>query len=451
MSDTAATLHAALSAHLPIEARTLLVALSGGADSAALLTVLHAEKFRQLPLRAVHIDHGLQPAAAAAFRGAAQALCDLLEVPLKVVSVAVDVSAGVSIEAAAREARYAALAEEVGESECLLTAHHREDQAETVLLQALRGAGLKGMAAMPACRPFGRGWHARPLLDMAQSELLQLGGEQLDGEQLDGLTALDPMNADLRFDRSFLRQQLWPLVTGRWPGAGAALSRAARHMAQAQDLMDLCGQEDLAKLRDGDALSITGLRVLSPAKRSNAVRLWLSEAGVELPSTARLEEALRQVLNADEDHVPAIVWSGHAMRRYRQRLFLTAAQPPRVPERLAWSMRPAVPLILGENLGSISLAPQWGGLDPRCLPDVLQVRRREGGETLRPAPLAKTQTVQHLCQSLGVLPWMRDSLPFVFAGDELVAVGDLWQEARFCAAQREPGLRIAWREAPIVV
>ena len=446
MTDTAATLHAVLSAHLPVDARGLLVALSGGADSAALLSLLHEAKFRQLPLRAVHVDHGLQPAAAATFRAAAQSLCDRLEVPLKVVWVQVDVSEGVSIEAAAREARYAVLAAEVGESECLLTAHHREDQAETVLLQALRGAGLKGMAAMPACRPFGRGWHARPLLDMAQSELLQLGGEQLHGS-----TALDPMNADLRFDRSYLRQQVWPLMTGRWPGAGAALSRAARHMAQAQELMDLAGQEDLAKLRDGDALAITGLRVLSPARRSNAVRLWLSEAGVELPSTARLEEALRQVLRADEDHVPAIVWSGHAMRRYRQRLFLTAAVAPRIQERLAWSMRPAVPLILGEQLGSISLAPQLGGLDPRCLPDVLQVRRREGGETLRPAPLAKTQTVQHLCQSLGVLPWMRDSLPFVFAGNELVAVGDLWQEARFCAASREPGLRIAWRGAPIIV
>jgi tRNA(Ile)-lysidine synthase len=446
MTDTAATLHAVLSAHVPVEARGLLVALSGGGDSAALLSVLHAEKFRQLPLRAVHIDHGLQPVAAAAFRAAAQALCDRLEVPLKVLAVDVDVSEGVSVEAAAREARYAALAAEVGECECLLTAHHREDQAETVLLQALRGAGLKGMAAMPGCRPFGRGWHARPLLDMAQSELLQLGGEQLGGS-----TALDPMNADLRFDRSFLRLQLWPLVAARWPGAGTALSRAARHMAQAQELMDLCGQEDLAKLRDGDSLSITGLRGLSPAKRSNAVRLWLSEAGVELPSTARLEEALRQVLSADEDHVPGIVWSGHAMRRYRQRLFLTAAQPPRIHERLSWNMRPAVPLILGENLGGMSLAPQLGGLDLRCLPDVLQVRRREGGETLRPAPLAKTQTVQHLCQSLGVLPWMRDSLPFVFAGDELVAVGDLWQEARFCAPAAERGLRIVWRGAPIIV
>jgi len=195
MSDSAASLHAVLSAHLPIEARGLLVAISGGADSAALLCALHAEHFRQLPLRAVHIDHGLQPKAHE-FRAAAEALCRRLEVPLTVIAVRVDVSGGASIEAAAREARYGALAAEVGELECLLTAHHREDQAETVLLQALRGAGIKGMAAMPACRAFGLGWHARPLLDMAQKDLLQLVTQAPDS------AATDPMNADQRFDRA---------------------------------------------------------------------------------------------------------------------------------------------------------------------------------------------------------------------------------------------------------
>ena len=444
MTDSAASLHAVLSAHLPIEARGLLVAVSGGGDSAALLSALHAEHFRQLPLRAVHIDHGLQTEAQV-FRAAAEALCRRLEVPLKVIAVRVDVSGGVSIEAAAREARYAALAAEVGELECLLTAHHREDQAETVLLQALRGAGIKGMAAMPGCRPFGLGWHARPLLDMPQKDLLQLAAAAPD------CSASDPMNADLRFDRSFLRLHLWPLVSGRWPGAGTSLARTARHMAQAQQLMDLSGQEDLGRLRDGEALSITGLRVLSAPKRSNAVRLWLSQAGVELPSTARLEEALRQVLSADEDHVPAIVWGGHALRRYRQRLFLTPAQLPRMHGPHAWSMRAAAPLPLGDNLGTLAWIPQLGGLDARRIPEVLQVRRREGGESLRPAPLAKTQTVQHLCQHFGVLPWMRDSLPLVFAGTELLAVGDLWQEARFCVAPGEPGLRIAWHQAPIIV
>jgi tRNA(Ile)-lysidine synthase len=160
---------------------------------------------------------------------------------------------------------------------------------------------------------------------------------------------------------------------------------------------------------------------------------------------------LRQVLSADEDHVPAIVWSGHALRRYRQRLFLTAAQPPRLQGPQAWSVRPSAALPLGGNLGSLVMTPQLGGLDPGRLPEALVVRMREGGESLRPAPLAKTQTVQHLCQALGVLPWMRDALPFVFAGDELVAVGDLWQETRFCVPATEAGLCIAWRQAPIIV
>jgi tRNA(Ile)-lysidine synthase len=444
MAPSAASLHAVLSAHLPIESGGLIVALSGGADSAALLAGLHAEKFRQLPLRAVHVDHGLQ-AEAAAFRAACEALCERLEVPLKIIAVQVEVAAGVSIEAAAREARYAALAAEVGEWECLLTAHHREDQAETVLLQALRGAGIKGMSAMPGCRVFGRGWHVRPLLDMPQDELLKLGGQGPES------AAADPMNADPRFDRSFLRRELWPLMTARWPGAGTALARTARHMAQAQALLDLSAQTDLARLRDGEALSIPKLRCLSAPNRSNAVRLWLSQAGAELPSTARLEEALRQVLSADEDHVPAIVWSGHALRRYRQRLFLTAAQPPRLHGPQPWSMRPGVALPLGENLGSLVMTPQRGGLDPGRLPEAFVVRRREGGESLRPAPLAKTQTVQHLCQALGVLPWMRDALPFVIAGNELVAVGDLWQETRFCVPATEAGLCIAWRQAPIIV
>jgi tRNA(Ile)-lysidine synthase len=443
LTASAASLQAVLSAQVPIEARALLVALSGGADSAALLAALHAQRFRGLPLRAVHIDHGLQ-AEAAVFRAACQSLCARLQVPLKIVAVRVDLQPGASIEAAAREARYAALAAEVGPFECLLTAHHREDQAETVLLQALRGAGIKGMSAMPGCRAFGQGWHARPLLDMPQSELLALGEPVLDA-------AADPMNADMRFDRSFLRQQLWPLLLGRWPGAGAALARTARHLAQAQQLMDVSAADDVAKLRDGESLLITGLRLMSAPRRSNAVRLWLSQAGVELPSTARLEEALRQVLSAEEDHVPAIIWGGHALRRYRQRLFLTAAQPPRLHGVRAWNLRPAAPLELGGNLGTLSLAPHRGGLDPDKLPAALVVRGREGGESLRPAALAKTQTVQHLCQSLGVFPWMRDALPFVFAADELVAVGDLWLEARYCAPAAAAGLCMAWRGAPILV
>jgi tRNA(Ile)-lysidine synthase len=441
-------LHAALDASVPAEASGLVVALSGGPDSAALLHAMVSlgKDFRALPLRAIHIDHGLQ-AAAADFRAACVTLCEQLRIPLRIVAVEVAREAGVSIEAAARDARYAALSKEMQPRECLLTAHHRQDQAETLLLQALRGAGVKGMAAMPACRPLGPGWHVRPLLDVAHSDL-KLFGELERSVSID--PSIDPMNHDLRFDRVYLRTAVWPLIEKRWPGAATALTRAARHMAEAQRLLELAAGADVARLRDGDALSIPGLRALPALKRVNAVRLWVSQAGLEVPSTARLIEALRQVFDAEADHQPAIVWGAHALRRYRQRLFVTRADPPRVPDARSWSPAAGSSLELGPALGNLTWITQQGGIAAERLPVSVIVRRRDGGETLRPTPSARTQTVQHLCQALGVLPWMRDALPLVFAGDELIAVADLWLDARWCAAADAPGLGIAWNNAPLV-
>jgi tRNA(Ile)-lysidine synthase len=439
-----AALHAALDASVPAEASGLVVALSGGPDSAALLraTAALGKSFRALPLRAVHIDHGLQPAAAD-FRAACEGLCARLSIPLRIVAVAVAHDAGVSIEAAARDARYAAFAAEMLPQECLLTAHHRQDQAETLLLQALRGAGVKGMSAMPACRPFGPGWHVRPLLDVAHSDLKDFG-------ELERSASIDPMNQDLRFDRVYLRTAVWPLIEKRWPGAATALTRAARHMADAQRLLEMAAGADVARLRDGDALSIPGLRALPALKRVNAVRLWVSQAGLEVPSTVRLIEALRQVFDAEADHQPAIVWGGHALRRYRQRLFITRADPPRVPDARSWSPAAGSSIELGPALGNLTWIAQRGGIAAERLPASVSVRRRDGGETLKPAPTARTQTVQHLCQALGVLPWMREALPLVFAGDELIAVADLWLDARWCAAADAPGLGIAWNNGPLV-
>jgi tRNA(Ile)-lysidine synthase len=439
-----AALHAALGAAVPAEASGLVVALSGGPDSAALLRASAAlgKSFRALPLRAVHIDHGLQPAAVD-FRAACVTLCEQLRIPLRIVAVEVAREAGVSIEAAARDARYAALSKEMQPRECLLTAHHRQDQAETLLLQALRGAGVKGMAAMPVCRPLGLGWHVRPLLDVAHGDLKQFG-------ELERSASMDPMNQDLRFDRVYLRTAVWPLIEKRWPGAATALTRAARHMAEAQRLLELAAGADVARLRDGDALSIPGLRALPALKRVNAVRLWVSQEGLEVPSTARLIEALRQVFDAEADHQPAIIWGGHALRRYRQRLFVTRADPPRVPDARSWSPAAGSSLELGPALGNLTWIAQLGGIAAERLPVSVIVRRRDGGETLRPTPSARTQTVQHLCQALGVLPWMRDALPLVFAGDELIAVADLWLDARWCAAAGAPGLGIAWNNAPLV-
>jgi tRNA(Ile)-lysidine synthase len=444
MSFSAASLLAALESSVPPEATGIVVALSGGADSAALLigAAEVGRRFRAMPLRAVHIDHGLQ-AAAAQFRKTCQALCDRLGVALTIIPVAVPDSAGASLEASAREARYAALAAALAPRECLLTAHHRDDQAQTLLLQGLRGAGLKGMSSMPICKPLGAGWHARPLLDVAQVDLRQMT------VRLTHLEFGDPMNLDLRFDRVYLRQEVWPQIDKRWPGAATALARAAGHLAEAQDLLDGAARAQVAQLRDGDELSVPGLRRLRPAQRANAIRWWLSEKGLEAPSAAKLAEALRQILNAEDDHLPSIVWGGKALRRYRQRVFVTDAQPPCVGDDRSWSATLGASLDLGPRLGSLIWTEQIGGLAPQRLPAAVALRRRAGGEMLKPAALAKTQSVQHLCQAWGVLPWMRDSLPMVWAGDELIAVADLWMAAHWCIPGA-PGLKVSWNNAPSV-
>jgi tRNA(Ile)-lysidine synthase len=445
MSFSAASLYAALESSVPAGAAGLVVALSGGADSAALLAAAVAlgKGFRGLPLRAVHIDHGLQ-SAAADFREACRKLCAHLDVPLCVIGVRVTSAVGLSIEAQARDSRYAALGAQLAPRECLLTAHHRQDQAETLLLQALRGAGLKGLSAMPACRVLGAGWHVRPVLDVEHGELLQFGAHLAD------FKSIDPMNEDLRFDRVYLRHAIWPLLDTRWPGAGISLARSARHMAEAQELLAMAGAADVARLRDGEALSVPGLRALPHAKRVNAVRVWLTAAGVEAPSTARLIEALRQMFDADVDQQPSIVWGDTALRRYRQRLFLTAADSPRLQEAMAWSTELGSTLLLGASLGALTWGAQRGGLAAERLPQTVSVRPRRGGESLKPAAHAATQSVQHLCQSQGVPPWLRDALPLVFAGDELIAVGDLWMDARWCAAKHAPGLAVIWRGGPIM-
>ncbi len=169
------------------------------------------------------------------------------------------------------------------------------------------------------------------------------------------------------------------------------------------------------------------------------------------PPTARLQEALRQCLDAQEDHLPAIVWGDSALRRYRSRLFLTAADPPQLQGALPWAVQCGSSIDLGPRLGRLSWVPHRGGLLGSALSAAVIVRRRGGGETLKPAKSASTQSVQHLCQSQGVLPWLRDALPLVFADGALIAVADLWLDARWCAAWGKPGLGVAWESGPIIV
>ncbi|MFO1399961.1 MAG: tRNA lysidine(34) synthetase TilS [Steroidobacteraceae bacterium] len=311
----------------------LCVAYSGGVDSSALLHALVAlRRRRRLALRALHVDHGLQPDAGAWARAAA-AQARRWRVALEVLPVRV--AAGGSLEAAARAARYAALAARLEPGELLLTAHNQDDQLETVLLQLVRGAGIAGLAAMPARAPFAAGTLLRPLLPVPRALLrayLERSGVAW---------SEDPSNADERFDRSYLRQRVVPLLRSRWPAVAVTVSRSARHAAEAQQLLAAATARTLDAALDGAALRLSALRRLGPAARRALLRQWFAERGCPAPDQRRLEELARGVLQARGDAQPLLRWGGHELRRHGDRLHLGALRtpPPRAPLQWRWRSR----------------------------------------------------------------------------------------------------------------
>jgi tRNA(Ile)-lysidine synthase len=421
----------------------LCVAFSGGLDSTALLTALAlSRRARRPPLRAVHIDHQLHPNSG---RWAAhcRAVAERLRVPLTVRAVHVDRGAGTSPEAAARDARYRALEQELESSEVLLTAQHADDQLETVLLQLFRGAGVPGIAAMPLVAPFGLGRIARPLLAMERREIETWAHAR----RLDWVE--DDTNADETFDRNYLRRRVVPLVRARWPAAGRAVARSARHAAEAQRLLDLMARLDAERAAVGAALCIRRLRPLTPERRRNALRYWIARTGVPLPDTRRLEELAGPLLDARRDARPQVFWGGTVAQRDGHLLHLAPAVAPVALEPLPWSPRRAPELELPPGLGRLELAAdRHGPIDIDALPESVTVRLRRGGERLRPRRGGPTRTLKALLQGAHVGRAERGRIPLLWAGEQLLAAGDLWVDAGIQAAAETPRRgRLLWHRA----
>ena len=287
----------------------LVVALSGGVDSTALLAALAAHRLEGLRVRAVHVNHGIHPNASKWSRHC-RALARSLRVSLVVLRTRVVRAPGASLEAAARDARYSLLAAELAPGEFLLTGHHEDDQLETVLLQLFRGAGLAGLAAMPPIAAFAEGWLARPLLPRTRAELEEwargTGSSWVE----------DDTNADETLDRNYLRRQVLPLIRERWQGVGAAVSRSARHAAEGQRLLDMIARTDVERASSGADLFVPALRALQADRRRNALRFWIDGAGARAPDTSRLDELAGPVIDARPDSNPRVQWGNVEVRRH---------------------------------------------------------------------------------------------------------------------------------------
>ena len=411
----------------------LVAGLSGGIDSVVLLDVLlRASKKLRFELAALHVNHQISPAAGrwAAF---CRAFCKQRGVAFT--TVRVTVSRGESLEAAARDARYRAFA--ALPADYVALAHNLDDQAETLLLQLLRGAGLKGLSAMPVVRKA----ILRPLLDIPRSEIEAYAR----GRKLEWIE--DESNADVYYDRNFLRHRVLPVIAERYPAYRRTLARSSRNLAEAAQLLDELAAADVQLTASG-GLEIAGLRKLSPPRAKNALRHFLALHGVTMPNAARLDEGVRQ-LQSQRATRTTIDLGEHALRRHANELRVVA-KTAALPGSYCHEWHGESGLRLPELGGTLVLKKCRGsGISlARLAGAPVTVRVRQGGERLQLHPQRPRRSLKNLLQESRIPPWERARLPLLFCGEELVWVAGIGAACHFCAGPGEAAVQPRWSPSP---
>lgn len=401
-------------------AAPLAVALSGGLDSCVLLRLLaESEWARARGLRVLHVDHALH-AASADWAAHCARVSASLQLDFRLLRVELPNGPG-GLEERARCARHAALEAALHPGEVLAMAHHQDDQAETFLLRALRGAGERGLGGMRTLRRFGQGWLWRPLLTTPRSALQAFADAR-------GLAWVDdPSNADCRHDRNFLRHRVLPLLQQRWPQAARTLALSAHLNAEADARLQTLDAIDLARVQllEPQALDLDVLRGWDDARRTRVLRAWLQTMGCAPPSSTVLRQIESELLYARSDSDAEVRWRGHRLRAWREGLYLLPSLPA-LPHGFAVPWSGASPLALPDG-HALALCNGLGDVQSQArLPIAVQVKARIGGERLRVSRHRPRQCVKQLLQDLGVPPWQRPHLPLLWSPQgELLAVADL--------------------------
>jgi tRNA(Ile)-lysidine synthase len=439
----AADVGARIAEAIPADAK-ICVGLSGGLDSTVLLNVLARHLADAKRVTALHVHHGLSPNADQWVRFC-ERLCANEGVPLTVERVRVDPSSPLGLEGAARVARYSVYA--ARPEPYIALAHHLDDQAETVLMQLLRGTGLKGIAAMPELRQLrGTGVHIfRPLIGHSRTQLQAHAQEE-------GLRWIqDESNASTGPNRNFLRHDVAPLFDARYPGWREALARFARHAGAAGDLLDELATVDGVPAQAGAPLPLDA--ALSAERRANALRAFLARNAIAMPSEARLAEMARQLFEARDDARVRIDHAGVSIVRHHGAALVDRhleAAPPmdgRGAWRVDWHRENEVELggargvvhfdpVVGEGIAAAFIGEgQW------------YFAPRTGGETMRVGgPDRPTRTLKNLLQERDIPMWQRD-LPLLFRGERLVWAPGVGIAADYACGEGQPGLRPTWRVA----
>ena len=420
---------------------TCWVAYSGGLDSHVLLHALACiQDELQLKLIAIHINHQISPHAEK-WQQHCDSTCS--NYGIKLLSFVVDISEKnkQGIEALAREKRYAIFHDLLKANDLLITAHHSNDQLETILLQLIRGCSHAGLAGMPYSRIFGKGHLIRPLLNHTREEIHQYGVQ----EALHWIE--DESNQDKQYDRNFLRHEILPNLLKRWPALPQTIQRSARHQILAKSLLDEISHNDLKAICDSTMTKINILEFLhlSSVRKPHVLRAWIKHNGFCTPSTQLIEKIDKEVIHAGHDRMPCLRWHGAEVRRYRN--FLYIMQPlamHNTKQSTIWHI--ARPLQLGET--SLQATSSKGnGIKKSMVPEgAVLVKFRQGGEKIQPSDQTHTKSLKKLLHESNTLPWLRDRLPLIFYQDELIAVADLWVAKKYAALSSELAWKIHWEK-----
>lgn len=422
---------------------TLSVAYSGGLDSTVLLHAMHQlQSALDFQLTAMHVHHGLS-ANADDWARACEKNCASLSIPLIQLQVNVEKDSGLGIEAAARNARYQAM--QTTTADFIVLAHHQDDQAETMLLQLARGAGVKGLAGMAEIDVKRR--LLRPLLNIARADLVSYAKQH----QLQWID--DESNDDVHFDRNFIRHTLMPTFAERYQQITKTLARSAMHMADASAMLEELAELDATTMIDDEqqpygALKLAVFSQLSLARQKNLLRWWFANNQMSMPSAALLQQIIEQ-LHAERSDAAIkikVAESLHLMR-YQQFAYLVRAYESLPTMNILWQGEEEVVLpnhsrlFFNKRMGE-GFAYQRGGSDIR-----LRIKNREGGEYFKPDLTRPRRTLKHLMQTSQIPPWQREQLPLIFMDETLVIIPNVGVDAHLKAASHEMGLTVHWQPA----
>lgn len=417
-----------------------LLALSGGMDSIVLLHALHSLKQKwPFKLHALHVHHGLSQFAYD-WAKHCQAVCDSLDVPLQVVIVKVDRAAKSGIEAEARRLRYQALfayRDGSGAPDFILTAHHEQDQAETVLMQLSRGAGVKGLAGMALLDEKKR--LLRPMLVVQKADILAYAKTY----------ALnwceDDSNDNTAFERNFLRHEILPVWEKRHPAIYANLARSAAHLAEADYLLDALAKIDGEHLCDKNSICLDGLKKLENARVKNVLRWWFGSFDIAMPNTEYLNEIIAQLFFADSDANIHLKFNGFVLKRFQNRTYLlqsTEALP--IELALDWRGEECVNLPHGDLYFKHAIG---AGLLRMGLQDMLTIHSRSGGEHLKTAKNRPARTLKYLMQEAGIPPWERAAWPLIYLNNTLVCVPNIGVAHHLQTQPDQEGLSVCFQKS----